>query len=273
MVGFLKSVLNCRAHHESRYEIMQKIEAGLKIVIIIPTYNEAGSIKKTLVLLQEMIATLPEHSMTILVYDSHSNDETVAIVSTIQKRYKNIILLQEGKKTGLGSAYIKGMKYVIEHLGADVVFEFDADGSHQPCYIPDMIRQIENGADVVMGSRYIKDGKIDADWAWNRRIISRLGNSVARLLLSWKFKDITSGFRATKISFLKKINLDELLSKNYAYKIHLFWILLQSGANIKEIPITFLDREQGISKFPKNNMIESLRVVVTLRWRKLIENL
>jgi len=249
---------------------MEKKEAGFNIVIIIPTYNEAGPIKKTLSLLQVVIAKMPKHQITILVYDSNSTDETVAIVSSLLNKYNNIILLQEAKKSGLGSAYINAMKYVIDNLDADIVFEFDADGSHQPCFIPDMIQQIENGMDVVMGSRYVKNGKIDVDWTWNRRIISRLGNGIARLLLTWKFKDITSGFRATKVNFLKQINFDSILSKNYAYKIHLFWMLLQLRANIIEIPITFLEREHGISKFPKNNVIESLRVVLTLRWRKLL---
>jgi dolichol-phosphate mannosyltransferase len=241
----------------------------LKIVIIIPTYNEEGHIEKTLTLLQAMMLHAQNHEYWILVFDSNSSDKTISIVKTLQIRCNNIILIGEERKSGLGSAYTKAMQYVIENLNADIVFEFDADGSHQPHYIPAMIEAIENGADVVMGSRYVPGGKVSADWAWYRHFISRLGNWIARILLSWKHQDLTTGFRATKTTFLKQVPLNNLLSKNYAYKLHLFWELHQLGAKIVEIPITFIDRQHGISKFPRNNILESLKVVILLRLRIL----
>lgn len=241
----------------------------MKIIIIIPTYNEEGSIETTISLLEEMVAAVSAHEFVLLIYDSNSTDRTIPMVQALQARFTNIILQVENKKSGLGAAYVKAMQYVIENLSADVIFEFDADGSHQPCYVPVMIETIVNGADVVIGSRYVPGGKIDASWVWYRHLISRAGNWMARFLLVWKYKDLTSGFRATKTSLLRKIQLDKLLSKNYAYKLHLFWELYQLGGNIVEIPITFIDRQHGISKFPRNNIIESLKVVIILRARAI----
>lgn len=242
----------------------------LKVTIIVPTYNEEGHIENTILLLEKMFLQHSNYEFSILVFDSHSSDNTVKIVKNLQQQFENVILLGEEKKSGLGSAYIQAMKYVINNTEADVVFEFDADGSHQPHYIPDMLAAIDTGADVVMGSRYVNGGIIDADWAWHRHMISKTGNWVAQLFLTPKYRDITSGFRATKVSYLKKVQLDKLLSKNYAYKINLFWDLLQLGAKIQEIPITFIDREHGLSKFPKNNILDSLKVVIILWWRKFI---
>ncbi len=241
----------------------------MNVVIIIPTYNEEGHIGETLKLLQYEISQIKNHNFDILVFDSCSPDQTIPFVKSLQIKYKNLHLIVEDKKSGLGGAYIQAMRYVIEHFDADVIFEFDADGSHQPKYIALMMDAIEKGADVVMGSRYVPGGKIEANWAWNRRMISRIGNYVARLFLTRKFYDLTSGFRATKVSLLKEIPLENLLSKNYAYKIHLFWELHQRTHAIVEVPITFVDREHGVSKFPKNNMWESLKVVIMLRFRKL----
>lgn len=238
-------------------------------MIIIPTYNEEHSIEKTIPLLEKMISISSRHEFLLLVYDSNSTDNTIPIVQSLQECFDNIILQIESQKSGLGAAYIKAMQYVIKNLNADIIFEFDADGSHQPCYIPVMIDAIENGADVAIGSRYVFGGKIDTNWIWYRRLISRLGNWVARFMLVWKYKDLTSGFRATKVSLLRKVALDKLLSKNYAYKLHLFWELFQLGGNIIEVPITFIDRKHDISKFPKNNILESLKVVMILRLRAL----
>jgi dolichol-phosphate mannosyltransferase len=241
----------------------------LNVVIIIPTYNEEGHIRETLKLLEHEISHIEKHTFDMLVFDSNSSDKTIPYVKSLQADFKNIHLLVEEKKSGLGGAYIKAMRYVMENLDADVVFEFDADGSHQPKYIPKMMLLLEQGADVVIGSRYVAGGKIDANWAWNRRMISLMGNGIARLFLTRKFHDITSGFRATKVNILKTVSLENLLSKNYAYKIHLLWELHLRTAAIVEVPITFLEREYGFSKFPRNNIWESLKVVIMLRLRKM----
>src|SRR3989339_232103 len=240
-----------------------------KAVILIPTYNEQDSIAQTIHALENVFISIQKHEMSILIFDSASTDQTQNIIKQLQKKYLNIYFACEPKKSGLGSAYAQAIQYAIKELKADVVVEFDADGSHQPKYIPAMLDLLQNKADVVVGSRYVKGGSIPKDWGFHRKLLSCGGNIIARLFLTWKYKDFTSGFRATKTSYLKKINLDKLLSKGYAYKIHLFWLLHKLNAVIAEYPIEFIDREKGYSKLPRNNVMDSLRVVITLRFLEL----
>ena len=204
-----------------------------------------------------------------MIFDSKSQDNTIKVVKSAQKQYKNVILREEPQKTGLGSAYVQAMQIAMHELKADIVFEFDADGSHQPKYIPQMLDKIKNGADVVVGSRYIKGGTMPKDWGFQLQLLSFGGNLVARSVLTPKYKDLTSGFRATKTKFLKKVDLNNILSKDYAYKIHIYWALHELGAKIIELPIEFIDRVEGESKLPKNGIIDSLKEVFTLRFRKL----
>lgn len=239
------------------------------VVIAIPTYNEADCIEKTLSDLNKEIKNIKDFKISILVFDSNSSDKTVEKIKQAQKLYPNLHLEQEPQKTGLGSAYIQAMQFAMTKLNADIIFEFDADGSHQPKYIRPMLEKIKQGADVVVGSRYVKGGSMPKDWGLHRKLLSGVGNIIARCVLSPKYKDLTSGFRATKTSFLKKIDLPNLLSKDYAYKLQLFWELHQLKAKIVEHPIEFIDREKGDSKLPKNSIKDALRVVFTLRYRKL----
>jgi dolichol-phosphate mannosyltransferase len=241
------------------------------VVIVVPTYNEVEIIAETVVQLEKVFGALDasKYEPHILVYDSNSPDGTAAIVTKLKNQYNNLHLVVEKKKSGLGSAYAKAMQYAMDDLKADVIFEFDADGSHQPLYLKRMLKELDDGADVVIGSRYIKGGKIPAEWSIDRKFLSYVGNIISRLFLTYKYKDFTSGFRGTRTVFLRKIKLDRLLSKNYAYKLHLFWALHKLKAKIVEHPIEFMDRKKGYSKFPKNNIIESLKVVILLRFFEL----
>lgn len=243
-----------------------------KAIIIIPTYNEQENIGVIIDQLQVVFAQINHYEMGILVYDSNSTDKTSEIVKANQKKYPRIYLQTEEKKSGLGSAYIQAMKYAYQTLQADIVFEFDADGSHQPKYLIPMMEEFTNGADVVMGSRYVKGGSIPADWAPHRKLLSVLGNVIARIFLNAQIKDYTTGFRGTRTSFLKKIDLDNVKPKGYAYKIHLAWLLHLHNAKIVEFPIEFIDRQMGYSKLPKNNIIESLMLVFSLRWQRIKKN-
>lgn len=242
----------------------------MKITIIIPTYNESTNIGQTLDNLELEFKKIPiQHQLEILVIDDNSPDGTQDIIKQKRSQYRNIILLPNQEKKGLGAAYIKAFKYALEKLGSDVVFEYDADGSHQPKYIPGMVETLAKGADVVVGSRYIPGGSMPSDWGLHRKLISYFGNFLARSVLwAWQYKDMTSGFRGTKTKFLKQIDLDNLLSKQFAYKIHLYYALHLLQAKIVEYPIDFIDRNKGKSKFPKNNILDSLRVVFTLRYKQ-----
>lgn len=242
-----------------------------KVIIIIPTYNEAKTIGQTITELEKTFTTIDvaKYEMHILIFDSNSPDRTAKIVKQLQSQYQNLHLATEKQKSGLGSAYIKAITYAIDELDADIIFEFDADGSHQPKYLTLMMNEFTKGADVVVGSRYIKGGRIPKNWSLDRKILSYGGNLIARLFLTRKYKDFTSGFRGTRTSFLKKIPYQKLFSKNYAYKLHLFWMLHKAKARIVEYPIEFIDRKIGYSKFPKNNVYESLKVVILLRFFEL----
>jgi dolichol-phosphate mannosyltransferase len=240
-----------------------------KVILIIPTYNEKNNIGPILDRLLAVFDGIKNYEMGILVYDSNSPDGTADIVKSYQQKYPNIYLQIEEKKSGLGNAYIQAMKYACNTLHADIVFEFDADGSHDPKYIPDMMKAFSNGADVVLGSRYVPGGSIPKDWALHRKLLSVLGNWAARIVLSHKIKDYTTGYRGTRTELLKTIDLDNLKSKGYAYKIHLMWLLHQKKACIVELPIDFVDRQEGYSKLPKNNMIESLWLIFYLRFLQL----
>lgn len=255
----LKTIINARVS----LSFMNK----KKVVIIIPTYNESLVIEETLGLVfQTLSVSCMETS--ILVFDSASTDNTQQVVQSLQKQYPTLYLMTESKKTGLGSAYLQAMRYAITTMAADVIVEFDADLSHQPHYLLPMLEKMQT-YDVVVGSRYVKGGTIPSNWGWHRRLLSRLGNVVARCFLSPQYKDFTSGFRASCAQLLKQTLPDQFISAQYAYKLELFWLLHKAGAKILEYPIEFVDRKKGESKLPANSILDSLRVLATLRFREL----
>ncbi len=237
----------------------------MKIVIIVPVYNEADGITDFLSNLKQYVDKISNHEISVLIFDSHSTDDTLKIVTNFQKTWPKLLYLVEAKKTGLGSAYLQGMRYAIDQLNAEAVFQCDADGSHHPQYIEKLIQALEEGNDVAVGSRYIKGGAIDADWAWYRFAISAGGNLLARLVLSNRYKDYTSGFKLIRTTVLKPLLDKTFFSKQYAFQINLLWFLHKAHAKIKEIPILFTDREKGYSKFPRNNIMQSLYVLLMLR--------
>lgn len=239
-----------------------------KVVVIIPTYNESLVISDTITQVLEMTQPDSCFDLHLLIFDSASMDDTTEKVIALQSTYPNLHLQRELKKSGLGSAYLQAMRYALDSLQADIVFEFDADLSHQPKYILPMLHLIHDG-DVVIGSRYVKGGSIPRNWGWHRKLFSVLGNWVARVILTPKYKDFTSGFRATRRKILNKVLPTSFLSNHYAYKLQLLWLLHKNNAKIYEYPIAFVDREQGESKLPKNSIIDSLRVVFTLRYQEL----
>lgn len=244
---------------------MMKSKSTLeKVVVIIPTYNEAEGIAATLSAVFDATEVTPGYDVHVLVFDSQSTDATQAIVKQLQHTNDHLHCQTEPQKTGLGSAYWQAMHYALSALSADIVIEFDADLSHQPHYLPPMLACLKS-ADVVVGSRYVSGGAIPSNWGWNRRWLSALGNFTARAILTPRYKDFTSGFRATRRAFLLKALPKRFLSAQYAYKLELFWRLHRIKARIVEIPITFVDRETGVSKLPANSIMDSLYVLAALR--------
>ncbi len=239
-----------------------------KVVIIIPTHNEASVIQTTVEQVFASVESIEQYNIHILIFDSASTDNTQHIVAALQKNHPNLHLQNESTKSGLGSAYLQAMNYALISLNADIIFEFDADLSHQPKYIGPILDMLQT-CDCVVGSRYIDGGSIPNNWELHRKLFSILGNYIARVVLTPKYKDFTSGFRATRRQQLIKILPHQFLTNHYAYKMQLLWLLHKNKARIREYPIDFIDRNTGYSKLPKNSIVDSLRVVFTLRYYEI----
>jgi len=221
-----------------------------KALIILPTYNEKDNIEKIvkLILKQEPFVS-PIWSIEILIVDSHSPDQTSAVVKKLQKIYPEKIHLLETEKKGLGNAYYLGFNYALEKINPFIIFEMDADLSHNPNDIPRFLKEIEKGADFVIGSRYIKGGSIPKEWAWYRKIFSILGNIIVKFgFMIHSINDWTSGFRAIK-SWVIKSSLSFVKNySGYVFQIAILDWAYKKGAKIKETPINFIDRRFGRSK-------------------------
>lgn len=238
----------------------------MKIVVISPTYNEKENIERMIPILEEdVFPMIKNHEMLLLIPDDNSPDKTADVVKKFMKKWDNIYLL-EGKKNGLGAAYIRGMKYAMDKLNADVVIEFDADFQHDPHDIPKLILAMDEGADHVIGSRYIPGGSIPKEWGLDRKFLSKFGSLFTRIVwLNFGIHDMTSGFKLTKTSFLKRIDLDHLLSKDFAYKLNILHSVIKLGARVREVPIIFYERKEGMSKINRKDQLDSLYVVIMLR--------
>jgi dolichol-phosphate mannosyltransferase len=241
----------------------------MKIVVVIPTYNEAKNIGRLIDMLDKEFVKMPQHVFDLLVVEGNSPDGTADIVREKAKEYGFVKLLMEEKKAGLGAAYVYGFKYAMEKLSADVLVEMDADFQHDPSELMNLIKEIDNGNDYVIGSRFVKGGSIPEEWELKRKLFSKLGNLVSKLILGVRgVSDFTTGYKASRVKgYADSIDLDNILSKGFAYKIDLLYKMYKSGAKIKEVPIKFGLRDEGDSKMEKNNLIDSLRVVITLRLR------
>lgn len=240
----------------------------MKIVVILPTYNEKVNIEKMIPVLEDQVfPKIINHHMQILVADDQSPDGTAAIVRQFMEKYPTLHIL-EGNKKGLGAAYVRAMQYAMDKLDAYAVIEMDSDFQHDPNDIPRLVQTMDAGADCVIGSRYIAGGTIPKEWGWHRKVISRIGGLFAQFMLWHKnINDFTSGFKLTKTEYLKKIDLDNLFSDYYAYKIHILHELLLHNAKVKEIPVVFYERKEGSSKITEKDLFDSLYVVLKLRIR------
>lgn len=239
----------------------------MKIVVISPTYNESVNIKKLIpLLIEEIFPKVKNHEMSLLIVDDNSPDGTSDVVKEFMKKYKNLFLLN-GDKKGLGAAYVRGMHYAMNALGAEAIMEFDADFQHDPQDIPRLIEAMDKGADQVIGSRYVPGGGIPKEWGIHRKIISRFGGLFAQIMM-WRFDvhDMTAGYKLTRTSFLKNVDLDHLYSKYYAYKLHILHDVLKQGAKVTEVPIIFYERKEGSSKITRKDLFDSFWVVLRLRF-------
>lgn len=241
------------------------------IIIAMPTYNEAENIGKMIdVLIGNEFPKIKKHTMSLLVVDDMSPDGTGEIVRNKIKKYKNVYLL-EGEKQGLGAAYIRGFRYAIEKLKADGIMEMDADFQHDPADVKRFIAEFDNGYDYILGARFIPGGSIPKDWGFKRIFLSVGGNLFIRATLwLWDVHDLTTGFRLARVKgFVDQLDFEKIFSRSYAYKVRLLYEARHRNKKVKEIPINFASREKGWSKMDREDFIESLKVIWTIRAENL----
>jgi dolichol-phosphate mannosyltransferase len=224
---------------------------------VVPTYNEAENIGRLIP------AILEEPRLRVLVVDDGSPDGTGAIVADLARREPRVGLLSRPGKLGLGSAYVAGFKRALAE-GAEYIFEMDADFSHDPRYLPDLLGAAEAGADLVLGSRYVRGGGT-TDWGLLRQLISRGGNIYAGVILGLPVADATGGFRCYRRRALEGLNLDKVRSNGYSFQIEMVYRVLKAGFRVAEVPIIFPDRRVGKSKMSRRIVAEALVNVWKLR--------
>ena len=227
------------------------------VAVVLPTYNESENIAR---LLTQLRNVLPD--ARLFVVDDNSPDGTGDIAERCAREMGGIEVLHRPGKQGLGSAYRQGFTHVIAQ-GVDVVVSMDVDFSHDPLAIPAMLAAIESGSDAVIGSRYVSGGGTK-NWPLHRRLLSRWGNLYTGAVLGVKVRDCTSGFRAYRSSALAAIAPETTKAEGYAFLSELVVRLSRRGLKISEVPILFIDRENGTSKMSGRIIIESMLLVT--RW-------
>lgn len=228
----------------------------MRVLVVLPTYQESANVAAVLGRLREAVP-----SASILVVDDASPDGTADIAESTGKELGNIEVLRRPDKDGLGSAYRAGFRLGLERE-FDAMVEIDADGSHDPAALPSLLTAIDDGADLVIGSRYVPGGAIP-DWPRVRRFISVAGNRYAAALLRLPVRDATAGFRAYRASMLGQLDLQHMRADGYGFQVEMAYRVLRRGGRIVEVPITFTDRVEGDSKMSWRIVFEAF-VLVTL---------
>ena len=229
-----------------------------RALIIIPTYNEVENIGRLIDGIMKQ-----KRGLEILVVDDSSADGTADLVREKQSEHGDPVhLLERGGKLGLGTAYLAGFRYAIDE-GFDLALSMDADLSHNPKHLPEILH-VAKIADVVVGSRYIAGGGI-RNWGPHRYLLSWGANTLARLILGLNARDCTSGYRCYRTSLLEKFDLDAIQSDGYSCLMELMAICQRRGARIREIPIIFVDRQEGKSKISHKEILKAFVTLYRLR--------
>lgn len=236
----------------------------MNVVVILPTYNERDNIATLLDNLCHITAKITNHRFAFLVVDDTSPDGTQDIVVSYKKTHKNVFIVS-GKKEGLGKALLRGMTHAVEKMHAEIIIQMDADLSHDPVTLPQFLKAIDNGADFVVGSRYIPRGSIPGNWGLHRKIFSVIGNSIVRFGLGFPYvHDWTGGYRAYRKEFFMKAKEKISHYSGYVFQIAFLHTAIQDGAKVVEVPIQFTDRRFGHSKIAPSEYIKNVLQYVFL---------
>ncbi len=233
----------------------------MKKIVIIPTYNE----KENIAAIIHAVIVLG-NQYHVLVVDDGSPDGTANIVKELMQVHPDKIFIQERKgKLGLGTAYIHGFKWALANQ-YDYIFEMDADFSHNPLDLDRLLAACESGADLAIGSRYVKGGATE-NWPLDRLIYSKGGSLYTRIITGMPVKDPTAGFICYKNKVLAAIQLDQISFIGYAFQIEMKFASWRLGFKLKEVPITFIDRKIGVSKMSKGIIKEAVLGVISMQWQ------
>lgn len=234
-----------------------------KSLVIIPTYNEIENIEK---MVRRVFGLKTEFHL--LIVDDGSPDGTALKVKELQKEFAGKLHIEERKgKLGLGTAYIHGFKWALQR-DYEFIFEMDCDFSHNPDDLERLLAACENGADLAVGSRYVKGGNV-SNWDYKRILLSYLASLYVRMILWFNVKDTTAGFKCYKRKVLQTINLDKIRFMGYAFQIEMKYTAFRKGFKIVEVPITFVDRVEGVSKMSTKIFKEAFWGVLQMRFSKI----
>jgi len=222
----------------------------VQTLIVLPTYQEADNVANVL---RRVRASVP--AATVLVVDDGSPDGTADLAAAVGDELGSIEVLRRKAKAGLGGAYRAGFGWGMEH-GYDVMVEMDADLSHDPSQLPDLLRAVDQGADLAIGSRYVTGGRIPS-WSWHRKALSAWANFYVNAILRLKVKDATAGFKAWRADTLRAIDLPSIRSNGYSFQVEMNYRTVKRGLPILEVPIVFEERAEGASKMTLSVQLES----------------
>ena len=238
----------------------------MKSLVIIPTYNEKDNIRTVI----ERLQALPIE-LDILIIDDNSPDGPADIVRELQADDPHIFMINRPAKLGLGTAYITGFRWALER-DYEYILEMDADLSHNPDDVPRLIQECENGYDLVIGSRYCNGVNV-INWPIKRLLLSYGANKYTRMITRMPIMDATAGFKCYRREALAAINLDRVKSSGYSFQIEMHFRVWDAGFKIKEIPIIFIERSEGLSKMSKNIVWEAVFMVWKLKLRQIFRSL
>lgn len=235
--------------------------------VCLPTYNERDNLERMVGALRVEFQSDRYAGIEprVLVIDDDSPDGTGEIADRLSRRYPWVKVLHRAEKTGLGAAYIAGFRWVLDRE-ADLVIEMDCDFSHDPADVRRLIEAAQD-ADLVLGSRNVPGGGV-RNWPWYRRLISRGGSRYARTILGLPIRDLTGGFKCFHRAVLEALDLDEIEAQGYAFQIEVTYRAVRRGFNVREIPIVFVDREEGTSKMTGRIVREAMWRVWQMRFRR-----
>lgn len=231
-------------------------------VIVLPTYNERENLRHALARIRE-VADGHGIQLHTLIVDDNSPDGTGDLADELALEIDDVSVMHRAGKQGLARAYFAGFRKALD-MGADRIFEMDADLSHDATYLPHFLRCVNQGADVVLGSRYVRGGGVE-NWSLSRKVISRGGCLYAQAVLGLPYRDLTGGYKCFRRSVLEAIDLDAVNAKGYGFQIEMTYRAHKMGFTIVELPIIFVDRKVGESKMSRDIFFEALLNVCKLR--------